>query len=257
MSRLHLARPLAFIDLETTGTDTENDRIVEIAICKLFPDMSRETRSRRINPWMPIPKEATAVHGITNSDVADCPSFGELALSIWYFLDHCDIAGFNSNKFDLPMLYAEFLRAGITWDYRACHMVDVGNIFKIREPRTLSAAVKFYCGKDHEGAHAAEADVEATADVLLGQLDAYQDLPAEVSELALESNYGRPVLDLSGKFTLNDQGVVVFAFGKYPNQPAVQHRDYLEWMLYKANFAPDTRQIAQYVLDQIKGGKPC
>lgn len=254
MQRLALSRPICFLDIESTGTDPENDRIVELATCKLNPDGTRESFSRRVNPWVPIPPEATEVHGITNEDVAGEPSFREIAPSLMTYLDSCDMAGFNSNSFDFPMLYAEFLRAGIDWDYRSLRFVDVGNLFKIRESRTLAAAVKFYLGYEHEGAHGAKADVEATVDVFLGQMSRYNDLPTDLMELDRVTNYGKGRLDLSGKFATNEAGQVVFNFGAHKGEAAVTRPGYLDWMINKARFAPDTVAIARWILAQKTGG---
>lgn len=249
MSKLQLTRPLAFIDIETTGTDRENDRIVEISICILQPNGMRQTFTTRVNPEMPIPEAATAVHGISDADVINCTPFASYALDILDYLHGCDIAGFNSNAFDLPLLYNEFRRCGVEWDYTQFVMVDVGNLFKIQEPRTLSAAVKFYLGRDHDGAHGAEQDINATVDVLLAQLERYPGLPTSLQELALHSNYGRPVLDLSGRFTTDAEGRVLFNFGKWIGQRAADHMDYVEWMYSRGSFAEDTRRICRQLLE--------
>ena len=245
--KIQLLRPIAFIDLECTGTNRETDRIVEIAICKLHPDGSRENKRRLINPGIPIPPVTTEIHGITDEMVKEAPTFRDIAKGLLELLEGCDIGGFNSNAFDCPMLFNEFARAGIYWDYTQFKMIDVGNLFKIREPRTLSAAVKFYTGNDLENAHSAEADINATVDVFLSQLDRYPDLPDNVEELALISNHGRPVLDLSGKFSLNEKGEIILNF-KYKGERAEDHLDFIEWMYYKADFPADTRKICEELL---------
>jgi DNA polymerase III subunit epsilon len=211
---MNLIRPLVILDVETTGTDVNKDRIVELSVLKLFPNGERESKTVRFNPEMPIPKGASDIHGITDEMVKGLPVFKRRAQAILDFIHLCDLGGFNSNKFDFPMLYQEFNRAGLNWEYSHHNMVDVGNIFKIKEARTLSAAVKFYCGVDHENAHSAEADVEATLEVLLAQVDRYEDLPKDIASLALFSNFDRPVLDMAGKFVLDsDNETVLINFG--------------------------------------------
>lgn len=246
--KLKLERPLIFLDIESTGVDRENDRIIELCLCKVHIDGSKEIKTNRYNPSIPIPPVTTEIHGIKDEDVADKPFFKQHAKGIIDFITNCDLAGFNSNAFDIPMLYNELQRAGLTLDYKSIRMIDVGNIFKIREARTLGAAVKFYCGLDHSDAHSAEADILATVNVFEAQLEKYEDLPTDISELALYSNYGNPVLDLSGKFTSKD-GIVLLNFGKYKGQPAADHLDFLDWMVNKASFPPDTYEIAHSILN--------
>lgn len=248
--KLKIERPIIFFDLETTGVDRENDRIVEIAICKYQPDGQIETYCRRVNPEMSIPKEASDVHGIKDEDVANEPKFKQLAKGLLAMLNGCDIAGFNSNAFDIPLLFFEFNRAGLYWDYTQHRMIDVGNIFKIKEPRTLTAAVKFYLGKDLEDAHSAKADIEATVDVFLAQLEKYEDLPDTVDALALLSNFDKKIVDISGKFTYDENGVIVFNFGKHKGQPAKDFPSFLEWMITKANFSRDTQEVAYKLLEE-------
>lgn len=245
---LLIERPIAFIDIEATGKKPEEDRIVEISVCILNPDLSRETRTRRLKPGIPISESSIAVHGITNEDVEECPSFAKVAAGLLNLLSGKDIAGYNSNRFDIPMLYSEFSRAGITWDYKQHRLIDVQNIFMINEPRTLSAAVKFYCGSELEGAHGAEADINATADVFIAQYQRYSDLPLTIDELQIYSNHGRAILDLSGKFTYNEAGDIVFNFGKYRDNKASDHLDFVEWMYYRADFQSDTREICERIL---------
>ncbi len=174
--KLNLKRPIVFFDLETTGVDASKDRIVEISMIKVMPDGTEDTRTRRINPGMPIPAEATAVHGITDADVADEPKFAQVAKSLEEFIRGCDFGGFNSNRFDLPLLVEEFMRAGLSVDLKRRKFIDVQNIFHKKEQRTLVAAYKFYCDKELEDAHSAEADTRATYEVLKAQLDRYDDL---------------------------------------------------------------------------------
>ncbi|TXH14197.1 MAG: 3'-5' exonuclease [Hyphomicrobiaceae bacterium] len=250
--KLKLERPIAFFDLETTGVDRENDRIVEIAVCKLDPTGQTKTFCRRVNPTIPIPATASEVHGITDEDIANEPTFKQLAKGLLEILRGCDIAGFNSNSFDVPVLFNEFQRAGHYWDYTKFLMIDAGNLFKIKEPRTLSAAVKFYCGRELEDAHSAAADIEATVDVFLSQMTRYEndeDFPNTLSELALYTNYGNKLADLSGKFVYDNQGILLLNFGKHKGQPAANHIDFLEWMLSK-DFPADTVAIAAEVVDE-------
>lgn len=248
---LQLLRPLIFADFETTGTDTQNDRIIEYSFCKLMPDGSKEIKTGRINPTILIPEGATAVHGITNDDVKDSPLFKQKAKGLLSFIEDCDLGGFNSNSFDYPLLYAEFNRAGIEWDYSKHNLVDPGNIFKIQEARTLAAAYKFYCGKDLEGAHGAENDILATVEVFQSQLERYPDLPQTIKELALYSNYGVQRLDMGGKFVMDKDGkTILFNLGKLKGQPAKDY-GFLNWMLFKADFPPDTRKIAKQLIDEI------
>ncbi len=246
--KLKLERPLAFIDIEATGLNVETDRIVELSVCKLFPDGTREVKTRRFNPEMPIPAKSTEIHGITDDDVKDLPNFAYTAKGLFKLLDGCDIAGFASNLFDVPMLYFEFLRVGIEWDYTHFYMIDAGNIFKIQEARTLEAAVKFYTGKDHQNAHSAEADTLATVDVFLAQLERYEDLPNELGELALYSNYGNKILDISGKFTYDDKGDIVFNFGTHRTKKVTDELGFVQWMTTK-DFAPDTLKICHEILN--------
>lgn len=246
--RINLEKPIVFLDIESTGTDKEMDRIIELSLLKQNPDGSRQINTFRCNPGMAIPAASTAVHGISDEDVKDLPLFSHFARIVIEFIAGCDLAGFNSNYFDIPMLYNELLRCGIVLDYQQRRLIDVGNIFKIKEQRTLAAAVKFYLNETHEGAHGAEADVVATANVLFAQMDMYEDLPQNVDELALYSNYGNKILDLSGKFSTNKDGVVVLNFGKYKGEPAKDHIDFLQWMVYRANFNQDTRDVAMEIM---------
>lgn len=211
---LKLERPLIFFDLETTGTNILKDRIVEISAIKLWPDGREEVKSRRVNPECHIPEEATAVHHITDDDVRDCPTFGQLAKSMHAFFEGSDIAGFNSNKFDVPLLIEEFARQGLSFNVSDRRFIDVQNIFHKMEQRTLVAAYRFYCGKNLEDAHSATADTRATLEVLKSQLDRYPDLENDVEKLAEFSRQGRN-LDLAGRIVLNDKDEPVFNFGKH------------------------------------------
>ena len=211
---LQLKRPIIFFDLETTGVDTANDRIVEISMVKVNTDGSKVVKTRRINPEMHIPEMATAVHGITDEDVKDEPTFRQIAKSLAAFIEGCDFGGFNSNRFDLPMLVEEFMRAGVEVDFSRRKFVDVQTIFHRKEQRTLVAAYKFYCDKDLENAHSAEADTLATYEVLEAQIERYGDIGSTVEELAEFSSTG-PMVDFAGRLSLNEQGEEIFTFGKY------------------------------------------
>ena len=218
---LQLKRPIIFFDLETTGVDTSNDRIVEISMIKVGFDGSKQIKTRRINPEMPIPAEATAVHGITDEDVKDEPTFKQIAKSLAQFIEGCDFGGFNSNRFDLPVLVEEFMRAEVDVDFKRRNYVDVQNIFHKKEQRTLVAAYKFYCDKDLENAHSAEADTMATYEVLEAQIERYGDIGNTVEELAAFSTHGKTV-DFAGRIALDDKGVEVFTFGKYKGRSVAE-----------------------------------
>ncbi len=232
--KLELKRPIIFFDLETTGIDTSRDRIVEISMVKIMPDGERITKTRRINPQMPIPESSTAIHGITDEDVKDCPSFAQVARSLEKFIEGCDFGGFNSNRFDLPVLVEEFLRSGVDVDFKRRNFIDVQNIFHKKEQRTLVAAYKFYCGKDLTDAHSAEADTLATYEVFLSQLERYEDLPRDIEALAVFSTQNKTA-DFAGRILINEQGIEVFGFGKYRNESVetVFARDpsYYGWMM--------------------------
>lgn len=243
--KLNLKNPLVFFDLETTGTNINVDRIVEICYLKVYPNGNEESRTMRINPERHIPEEATAVHGIHDEDVRDCPTFKEVARSIAHELEGCDLAGFNSNRFDIPVLAEEFLRAGVDVDLSRRKFIDVQVIFHKMEQRTLSAAYKFYCGKNLEDAHTAEADTRATYEVLMAQLDRYPDLKNEVSFLSEYSSFNRNV-DFAGRMVYNDSGVEVFNFGKYRGMSVVEvlKKDpgYYSWIL-SSDFTLNTKAM--------------
>lgn len=244
---LKFSRPIAFFDIEATGLDTTKDRIVELAICKIHPDFSRESFSWLINPEMPIPAKASAIHGIYDQDVANEPTFTKLSAHIWHILENCDFGGFNSNRYDIPMLYNESLRTGKTIDYSSIRFIDAGTIFKRQEERTLSAAVQFYLGYEMVDAHTAAADIEATVDVFEAMLQKYRDLPSDMDKMHLYCNYDKPVLDLSGKFTIDDDGDIVFNFGSKKGEKAKFDPGYVQWM-YSKDFAPDTMRICEKLL---------
>ena len=243
--KLQLRRPIVFFDLETTGTNITRDRIVEISIVKLVPGADApEVRTRRINPEMPIPAEATAIHHISDSDVAGEPTFRQVARSLADFMKGCDIAGFNSNRFDVPLLDEEFHRVGVDFDFHKARFIDVQTIFHKMEPRNLTAAYRFYCGKELEGAHGAQADTMATYEVLLAQLDRYDSLSGDVAELATFSAQNDNV-DLLGRLVYDADGRELINFGKYKGQPArdVLARDpgYYSWIM-QGDFPSDTKR---------------
>lgn len=231
---ISIKNPLVFIDLETTGIDVVNDRIVEISALKIMPTGKQEIKTRRVNPTIPIPAEATAVHGISNDDVKDEPTFKEIAKSLAQFLEGCDMAGFNSNKFDFPLLAEEFLRADVDFDFRKRKFIDVQTIFHKMEKRTLEAAYKFYCNKDLMGAHSAEADAIATFEVLKSQLDRYPDLQNDIDFLAEFSTHKQNV-DFAGRIVYDENGVEVFNFGKHKGKPVedvfTKEPSYYSWMM--------------------------
>ena len=252
--KLNLKNPIVFFDLETTGLDIANDRIVEIAYIKVYPNGNEESFTYRINPGMPIPADATAVHGITDEDVKDCPTFKEMAKKIAADFKGADLAGYNSARFDLPMLAEEFLRADVDIDLSTRKMVDVQTIFHKKEQRTLSAAYKFYCKADLTDAHAAMADTQATYEILKAQLDVYPDLKNDMAFLADYTCTSKNV-DFAGRIVYNDKGVEVINFGKYKGQPVadVLQNDpgYYGWIM-GADFPLTTKQAFTRLLLKTK-----
>ena len=243
--KLNLNRPIVFFDIEATGLNIATDRIVELCYIKLLPDGSQEERTLRFTPGIHISAEATAVNGITDADVAHEPHFRDLAHELEGVFAGCDLAGFNSNSFDIPMLVEEFIRAGINFDITGCKFVDVQNIFHKMEQRNLVAAYKFYCQKNLDDAHTALADTRATLEVLEAQLDRYADtLKNSVDYLADFSRRNRNV-DLAGRIVLNEQGVETINFGKYRGRPVAEvlRRDpgYYAWLM-QGDFTQNTKQ---------------
>ncbi len=241
--QLNLSRPIIFFDLETTGTSVTSDRIVEISLIKVFPDGSTEEKSRRINPECHIPEASSAIHHITDDDVKDAPTFRQIAKSLHEMFDNCDIAGFNSNKFDVPLLIEEFGRAGLSFDVAGRNFVDVQGIFHKMEQRTLVAAYRFYCGKDLSDAHSAAADARATYEVLLSQLDRYPELKNDVKALSEFSSGGKNV-DLAGRMIYNDNNEPIFNFGKNKGKKVkdvVRHEPgFIQWIL-QGDFPKETK----------------
>jgi DNA polymerase-3 subunit epsilon len=240
---LKLSRPIAFIDLETTGISLSTDRIVEIAIVKVLPGGERVVKRKLINPEMPIPKSATDVHGISDEMVKDAPTFKQVANEIKQFLDNCDFGGYNSNRFDIPMLMEEMLRAGLQLDMKDRKLIDVQKIFHMMEQRTLSAAYKFYCNKTLEGAHSAEVDATATWEVLEAQLERYPQL-GDTVESILKCTGDDQIVDFARRFVM-ENGVEVFNFGKYKGKSIAEtlkaEPQYYDWMM-KGEFPLHTKQ---------------
>jgi DNA polymerase-3 subunit epsilon len=255
---LTLDRPLVSLDLETTGIDPQRDRIVEICLLKFLPDGLCEPFVTRINPGMPIPNQATAIHGITDADVADQPLFGQVVDQVQTFLDGCDLCGFNIKRFDLQLLYAEFQRAGKTLPLDNLAILDTMELFHRYEPRDLKAAVRFYLNREHTHAHSATGDAFAAVEVLDAMVSRYADLPKNV--MGIHKHFLEPgSIDSGGKF-IEVNGEVRFAFGKYRGQPlayiAATKPDYLEWMLTQT-FFEDTKKLVEEALAQArkKAGK--
>ena len=246
MTRLRLKRPIIFLDLETTGTTPLSDRIVELALVKLHPEGRRETYHTLVNPQIPIPETASRIHGISDEDVRGKPSFRDVAPSVLDFLRGSDLGGFNIIRFDLPLLVEEFKRAGISWDPSEEAVLDAQVIFHKKEPRTLEAAVRYYCNRGHEGAHSAMADVEATIEVLEGQLSRYEDLPPEVSPLSLYCDQKNPdYVDRFGKFIwINGEACLNFGphRGKALRDVIEKDANFLEWILRK-DFSAEVKKI--------------
>ena len=243
--KLNLKNPIVFFDLETTGTNINTDRIVEICYLKVYPNGNEEAKTLRINPEMHIPEASSAIHGIYDADVADCPTFKEVAKNIARDIEGCDLAGFNSNRFDIPMLAEEFLRAGVDIDLNRRKFIDVQTIFHKMEQRTLSAAYKFYCNKSLENAHTAEADTLATYEVLKAQLDRYPDLKNDVAFLSQYSCYSNNV-DFAGRMVYNDKGEEVINFGKYKGRLVTEilksDPGYYSWIM-NGDFPLNTKKM--------------
>ena len=252
--QLNLANPIVFFDLETTGVNISKDRIIEISLLKVAPNGKEESKTRRINPGIPIPPEATAIHGISDEDVKDCPTFKEIAKSLAAQIEGCDLAGFNSNRFDIPLLAEEFLRADVDIDLSKRKFVDVQTIFHKMEQRTLSAAYKFYCGKSLEDAHSAAADTFATYEVLKAQLDRYPDLKNDIRFLSEFSCFTNNA-DFAGRMIYNDKGEEVINFGKYKGRLVAEvlkaDPGYYAWMM-SGDFPLNTKQKLTEIRMRLK-----
>lgn len=243
---LHLTNPILFFDIESTGLNVACDRIVEICALKVHPNGDQELKTRRINPTIPIPAEAQAIHHISDDDVKDCPTFAQIAKSLAQWMKGCDIAGYNSIKFDIPLLAEEFLRAGVDFDFRKRKLIDVQNIFHKLEQRTLSAAYKFYCQKNLENAHSAEADTVATYEILKAQLDRYpEELKNDMAFLADFSTRSK-LADYAGRMVYNDKDEVVFNFGKHRGKKVTDvlrnEPSYYAWIM-EGDFTRDTKKV--------------
>lgn len=258
--KLNLTKPIVFFDLETTGINVASDRIVEIGLLKIMPDGTQDRKTKRINPTIPIPKEASDVHGIYDKDVAEEPTFKAIAKSLGEYLKNCDLAGYNSNRFDIPVLVEEFLRADVDFELKGRRFIDVQNIFHKMEQRTLSAAYKFYCGKKIENAHSAQADIEATFEVFLAQLEKYEGVEFEdkkgnvstpivndMKALHEFTNVTRNV-DMAGRIVYNEENVEVFNFGKHKGKSVedvlTKEPSYFGWMS-KGDFPLHTKKVLQ------------
>lgn len=253
--KLNLKKPIIFFDLETTGVNVVNDRIVEISLIKVMPDGKEIVKTRRINPEMPIPEASTAVHGITDEDVKDCPTFKQVAKSLAGIFEGADIAGFNSNRFDVPLLVEEFLRAGVDVDFSRKRFIDVQTIFHKMEKRTLEAAYRFYCDKDLTNAHSAEADTRATYEVLMAQLDHYPDtLENDMDFLSEFSSHNKNV-DFAGRLIYDDDNEEVINFGKYKGRKArevlKQDPGYFGW-IQGSDFPQDTKNCFTRIMMSMR-----
>jgi len=254
---LKLKRPLVFIDLETTGINVSADRIVEISALKVNPNGIEQWMTTLVNPGIPIPPKVTAIHGISDSDVAEAPSFREIAKTLTSFLEGCDLAGFNAMKFDIPVLAEEFLRANVDFNFRKRKYIDVQVIFHKKEQRTLEAAFRFYCKRELENAHSAKADTAATYEVLKAQLDTYTDLENDVDKLAEFSSFNNNV-DFAGRIILDENGIETFNFGKHKGRRVDEvfreEPSYYSWMM-NGDFPLYTKKILTEIKLRAFGSK--
>lgn len=248
---LQLSRPLAIIDLETTGINLSTDRIVEIAIVKVMPDGEKKVKRKLLNPEIAIPQASTDVHGISNEMVRDAPTFRQVANEIKQFLDNCDLCGYNSNRFDIPLLTEEFLRAGMNFEFKDRRLLDVQKVFHMMEQRTLSAAYKFYCDKVLEDAHSAEADATATFEVLEAQVQRYPQLGNTVDSI-IKCIGDDLVVDFARRMVY-DNGIEIFNFGKFKGRPVAEvlksEPQYYDWMM-KGDFPLHTKQKLTEILNR-------
>ena len=255
--KLNLKKPIVFFDLETTGIQIATDRIVEISLLKVFPNGNKESKTWLVNPEMEIPKEASDIHGITNEKVVTEPTFNELAAQVSKMIDGCDLAGFNSNRFDIPLLAEEMLRAGVNFDMVDRKAIDVQVIFHKQEQRTLGAGYKFYCGKDLENAHSAEADTLATYEILEAQIEKYDDVENDVDFLSEYSSHKKRA-DFAGFIVFNNNDKEVFSFGKYKDRLVTdvlkENPGYYNW-IQNADFPLFTKKVLTRIRDQAKAKK--
>ena len=254
---LNLTKPIVFFDLETTGINIAKDKVVEISILKVFPNGNKESKTWLVNPEIEIPKEASDIHGITNEKVVTEPTFKELASKINEMIEGCDLAGFNSNRFDIPLLAEELMRAGIDFDMNDRKAVDVQVIFHKKEQRTLSAGYQFYCGKELVGAHGAEADTNATYEILLAQLDKYTDIENTVDALSEFSTHGKRA-DFAGFILMNDEDQEIFSFGKYKGRTVEEvlkeNPGYNAW-IQNADFPLYTKKVLREIKERMSAPK--
>ncbi len=254
---LKLEKPIVFFDLETTGVNIATDRIVEISILKVFPNGNKESKTWLVNPEIEIPQEATDVHGITNEKVVTEPTFKELAQTVNEMIAGCDLAGFNSNRFDIPLLAEELMRVGIDFDMNNRKAIDVQVIFHKKEQRTLGAGYQFYCGKELEGAHGAEADTNATYEILLAQVDRYKDLGNSVEALSEFSTHGKRA-DFAGFILMNDDDQEIFSFGKYKGRTVEdvlkENPGYNNW-IQNADFPLYTKKVLRQIKERMAAPK--
>ena len=268
--QLNLSKPIAFFDLETTGINVGSDRIVEISIVKIHTDHRKEVKTARVNPTIPIPIASSKIHGIYDEHIKDCQTFKEMAPQLALFLEHCDLAGYNSNKFDIPVLVEEFLRAEVDFDLKNRRLIDVQNIFHIMEPRNLSAAYKFYCNKPLENAHTAEADATATYEIFLSQLEKYEHTEIEdangklhkpvqndMNALSILTNRTKNA-DLAGRIVFNDKGIEVFNFGKHKDKAVEEifskEPSYYNWMM-NGDFPLYTKRVITQIRLRMMNSK--
>ena len=255
--KLNLTRPIFFFDLETTGVNIVTDKIVEISILKVFPNGNKESKTWLVNPEMEIPQESINVHGITNEKVVSEPTFKELASEVNEMISDADLAGFNSNRFDIPLLAEELMRVGIEFDMKNRKAIDVQVIFHKKEQRTLSAGYQFYCGKELEGAHGAEADTNATYEILLAQLDKYNDIENSVDALSNFSTHGTRA-DFAGFILMNDEHQEVFSFGKYKGriveEVLKENPGYNSW-IQNADFPLYTKKVLREIKERMSVSK--
>ncbi len=254
---LKLKRPIVFIDVETTGINVSADRIVEISLLKISPGGKKKWLTTRVNPEMPIPPKVIAIHGITDEDVAACPTFREIARNLAAFLEGCDLGGYNAIKFDIPLLAEEFLRTNTDFNFRKRKYIDVQVIFHKKEQRTLSAAYLFYCKKELENAHSAESDTAATYEILKAQLDRYDDLENDIEKLAAFSSFNTSV-DFAGRIILDENGSEIFNFGKHKGRPVEvvlrEEPSYYSWMM-NGDFPLYTKKVLTEIKLRTFGNK--
>ncbi|GAB3351365.1 3'-5' exonuclease [Arachidicoccus ginsenosidivorans] len=253
---IELLKPIAFFDIESTGINPATDKIVELAIVRIEPTGEKSRLRRLVNPGMPIPKESSDIHGITDEMVKDAPLFKEIAAEVVRFLDNCDLGGYNSNRFDVPLLVEEYLRAGVTFSLSDRKLLDVQKIYHKMEPRTLSAAYQFYCNKNLEDAHSATADVEATWEVLQAQIDKYPNIGHSLNSI-LQFTGEDKIVDMARRFVFKGEEII-FNFGKYKGKAAHlvfrEEPQYYDWMM-RGDFPLHTKQVISEIFRQVFPGK--